>query len=134
MTEVNGNLDIKMNHTSRGEHVQEAECNDCTIGEHIRATCHNSPCKAIPRVVLKHLSMVCTHQLNLFPAKGGVSAHLIPHMMMSGRNLDYGKHCQVPFGAHVQANQEHDPANSQAPRAIDAGYLRLMSSKQGGHE
>jgi hypothetical protein len=78
--------------------------------------------------------MVSTHQLNLFPAKGGVSAYLSPHMIMTGRNLDFAKHCQVPFGAYVQANQENDPTNTQAPRTIDAIYLRPMTNKQGGHE
>jgi hypothetical protein len=59
--------------------------------------------------------MVSTHQLNLFPAKGGVSAYLSPYTIMTGRNLNYDKHCQVPFGAYVQANQENDPTNTQAP-------------------
>jgi hypothetical protein len=53
---------------------------------------------------------------------------------MTGRNLDYSKHCQVPFGAYVQANQENKPTNTQAPRTIDAIYLRPMTNKQGGHE
>jgi hypothetical protein len=79
--------------------------------------------------------MVCTHQLNLFPAKGGVSAYLGPHMLMTGRNLDFVKHWQVPFvGAYIQANQENDPTNTQAPRTIDAIYLRPMNNIQGGHE
>jgi hypothetical protein len=78
--------------------------------------------------------MVSTHQLNLFPAKGGVSAYLSPHVIMTGRNLDFEKHCKVPFGTYVQANQENLPTNTQAPRTIDAIYLRPMSSKQGGHE
>ena len=33
-----------------------------------------------------------------------------------------------------QANQENDPTNTQAPRTIDAIYLRPMNNKQGGHE
>jgi hypothetical protein len=134
MNEVEDSLDIEMNYTSKGEHVPEAERNNRTIGERIRATYHNLPYKAIPRIMLRYLSMVSTHQLNLFPAKGGVSAYLSPYTIMTGRNLDYDKHCQVPFGAYVQANQENDPTNTQAPRTIDAIYLRPMNNKQGGHE
>jgi hypothetical protein len=48
--------------------------------------------------------------------------------------LDFDKHCQVPFGSYVQVNQENDPTTTQAPRTIDAIYLRLMKKRQGGHE
>jgi hypothetical protein len=95
---------------------------------------HNLPYKIIPCIMLRYLAMVSTHQLNLFPVKGGVSAYLSPHMIMTGRNLDFDKHCQNPFGAYVQANQENDPTNTQAPRTIDAVYLHPMTNKQGGHE
>jgi hypothetical protein len=135
MNEVSDTLDVEMNCTSRGEHLPEAERNNRTIGERIRATYHNLPYKAIPRIMLRYISMVSTHQLNLFPAKGGVSAYLSPHVLiMTGRNLDFDKHCQVPFGAYVQANQENLLTNTQAPRTIDAIYLCPMTNKQGGHE
>jgi hypothetical protein len=134
MDEVNDELHIDMNYASRGEHVPEAERNNRTIGERIRSTYHNLPYKVIPKIMLKYLAMVSTQQLNLFPAKGGVSAYLSPHMIMTGRNLDYTKHCQVPFGTYVQANQENLPTNTLAPRTIDAIYLRPMSNLQGGHE
>jgi hypothetical protein len=95
MDEVNNNME--MNYTSKGEHVPEAERNNRTIGERVRANYHNLPYKAIPRIMLKYLLMVSTHQLNLFPAKGRVSAYLSPHVIMMGRNLDFEKHCQVPL-------------------------------------
>jgi len=134
MDEVKDELDIDMNYTSKGEHVPEAERNNRTIGERIRAAYHNLPYKAIPKVMLRTLAMVSTNQLNYFPAKGGVSAYLSPHTILNHRDLDYNKHCQVPFGAFVQANQENDPTNTQAPRTIDAIYLRPLSNIQGGHE
>ena len=55
-------------------------------------------------------------------------------MIMSGKQLDYKKHCQVPFGAYVLANHETEPTNTNAPRAIDAIYLRPLNNIQGGHE
>ena len=134
MEEVADELDVKMNYTSKGEHVPEAERNNRTIGERIRATYHNLPYKAIPKVMLKYLAMVSTQQLNLFPAKGGISQYFSPHVIMTGKNLDYNKHCQIPFGAYVQANQENTPTNTNAPRTIDAIYLRPLDNKQGGHE
>ncbi len=55
MDEVSDELDTEMNYTSKGEHVPEAERNNRTIGEHIRATYHNLPYKAIPKITMKYL-------------------------------------------------------------------------------
>ena len=135
MDEVKDKLDIKMNYAVTNEHVPEAERNNCTIAERILATYHNLPYKTMPKLMLRYLAMVSTHQLNFFPAKGGVSAYLSPHVLVGGQNLDYENYCQVPFGAYVQANQENDPKNTNAPRTIDAIYLRPVPSNiQGGHE
>ena len=89
MDEVKDELDIKMNYAVTDEHVPEAERNNRTIAERIRATYHNLPYKTMPKLMLRYLAMVSTHQLNLFPAKGGVSAYLSPHVLVGGRNLDY---------------------------------------------
>ena len=43
MEQVNDELDIKMDYTSSGEHVPEAERNNRTIGERMRAIYHNLP-------------------------------------------------------------------------------------------
>ena len=77
--------------------------------------------------------MMCTEKLNLLPDKGGVSKYLIPHAIVIKSDLDLQKRCQVPFLDFVQANQEKDPADTNAPQTIDAIYLRPMSNKQGGH-
>ena len=135
MAEVEDKLDVKMNYTVTDEHVPEAERNNRTIAECIRATYHNLPYKTMPKLMLRYLAMVCAHQLNLFPAKGGVSAYLSPHVLVGGQNLDFEKHCQIPFGSYVQANQENDPKNTNAPRTIDCIYLRPITRNiQGGHE
>ena len=134
MDPIKDKLDADMNYMSTDEHVPEAERNNRTIGERIRATYHNLPYMKIPRVMLRHLGMVAQQQLNLFPAKGGISEYLSPHMIMSKKNIDYNKHCQFTFGTYVQAIQENNPKNTQAPRTIDAIYLRLLKNTQGGHE
>jgi len=123
-----------MKYSSTNEYVPEAERNNRTIQEWIRATYHNLPFKVIPKVMLKHLAMVCTQQLNMFPAKGGVSPYLSPHMILTGRSFDYNKHCKIPFGAYVQANNQNQPTNTNAPRTIDCIYLRPTNNKQGGHK
>ena len=67
--EVNDKLNITMNYNLKGEHVPEAELNNRTIGDCIRATYHNLTCKIIPRIMLKYFTMMCTEKLHLFPAK-----------------------------------------------------------------
>ena len=47
--------------------------------------------------------MDVTQDLNTFPVKLGVPDNYIPHTIMSHINWGYNKHCQVEFGAYVQA-------------------------------
>ena len=68
MDPVKDDLDIQMNYTVTDEHVPEAERNNCTIAERIRATYHILQYKTMPRILLRYLAMVSAHQLNLFPA------------------------------------------------------------------
>ena len=60
MDPVKDNLDIDLNYTSSNKHVPDAEQNNRTIGERIRATYNNLPYKKIPYVMLKYLAMVAT--------------------------------------------------------------------------
>ena len=78
--------------------------------------------------------MIQTNQLNLFPVKGGVSSYYSPRMILNQTNLDYTKHCVVPFGAYVQANHETAKTSSNVARTLDAIYLRPAQNQQGGHE
>ena len=134
MNEIKDDIGIHMNIPPADEKVGAAERNNRTIGERVRATYHHMPYKAIPRIMLKYLAMVSTQQLNLFPAKGGVSPYYSPHVILKKRDIDYEKHCQVPFGTYVQAKEENHPTNTNAPRTIDAIYLRPIPNHQGGHE
>jgi hypothetical protein len=84
--------------------------------------------------MIRYLAMNQTNQLNLFPVKGGVSAYYSPQMLLNQSNIDYNKHCTVPFGAFVQANHETTKTNSNVTRTLDAIYLRPAQNQQGGHE
>jgi hypothetical protein len=73
MEKVEDDLDVNMNFTNAQDHVPEAERNNCTIKERIRAAYHCLPYKAIPRIMINYLAMIQANKLNLFPVKGGVS-------------------------------------------------------------
>jgi hypothetical protein len=106
MNKVKDDLDMKMNFTNAQDHVPEAEQNNGTIKEKIRAAYHCLPYKALQRIMIHYLAMNQANQLNLFPVKGGVSSYYSPRMILNQTNLDDIKECTVPFGAHVQANHE----------------------------
>ena len=53
---------------------------------------------------------------------------------MSQRNISYEKDCANPYGAYVQASNDTDPTNTNAPRIVDAVYLRPALNVQGGHK
>jgi len=98
MEDVADELDVEMNYTTTDEHVPEAERNNRTIQERIRATYHRLPYKALPKVMLRYLAMACMAQLNYFPAKGGVSPFFSPHTILTRCAIDFDKQCAVEFG------------------------------------
>jgi hypothetical protein len=134
MDRVSDDLDVVMNYTNALDHVPEAERNNRTIKERFRSAFHRLPYKKIPKTMIKYLAMVQTSQLNLFPAKGGVSKHYSPRAILTQQVLEYDKHCKIPFGSFVQANHETDRTNSNIARTIDCIYLRPSNTIQGGHE
>ena len=131
LEEVFDNMEIDLDIPPAGAHVPEAERNNRTIGERFRTAYHNLPYAMIPTVMIRFLALVCTEQITYFPAKGGISSHYSPYVLMNRRELDYNKHLQIPFGAYVQANEDNDPTNTNAPRTIDAIYLRPSPSGRG---
>jgi hypothetical protein len=62
-------------------------------------------------------------QLNLFPAKGGISPYYSPRTILGLTPLDYDKHCAVPFGAYVQAN-------TQCQKSPDGSLIARMVGKK----
>jgi hypothetical protein len=134
MEKVKEDLGVRMNFTNALDHVPEAERNNRTIKEQVRAAYHRLPYKALPRQLVRYLVTTQASQLNLFPAKGGISPYYSPRTILGLPVLDYEKHCAVPFGAYVQANHETNQTNSNAARTLDAMYLRPALNMQGGHE
>jgi hypothetical protein len=84
--------------------------------------------------MVKILVSESTKRLNFFPAKGGVSLHYSPRMILHRRNMDYNKHCKYAFGTYVQAHDDPKPKNSNKSRTLDYIYLRYSYNLQGSHE
>ena len=133
MDNIQDKLDAEIDCVPQGEHVPEAERNNRTIGERVRAGYHRLPYCTIPKVMLEALAMLSCKQLIFFPAKNGVSPYFSPHMIMNKRNIDYKKHCQFAFGEFLQAYQEKQIKNNNSPRTVDCIYLTPVLSDGGGH-
>ena len=133
MDDVKDELETDMNPSNPGDHCPEAERNTRTIQERIRVGYYRLPYNWLPRVLVKQLALVSVDMLNVFPVKGGVSSYYSPNMIMKGKGLDYKKHCQIPFGAYVQVNNDPRFKNTFSPRALDAIYVKPNGNAQGGH-
>jgi hypothetical protein len=111
---------IVLNTTAANEHVPKIERQICVIKEQVHATRHTLPFKVIPLTMLISLISSSILWINAFPSKGGVSYEISPRNIMPGIQLDYNKHCQLPFGSYIQAHQEPSPTSTQAARTVGA--------------
>jgi hypothetical protein len=116
-------MDIKLNCCTTNEHIPEAERNNQTIKERMRCIHHGMSFEVVPKQVTTESSKVGGTTLNMFPAKGGISAHYSPHTILTGQAIDFKKHLAIPFGSYVQANNKNDPSNTNAPHTLDCIYL-----------
>jgi hypothetical protein len=103
------------------------------VKEHIRATIHGMPFKAIPRVLIKCVVEECTRKLNFFPAKHGCSEYFSPREILHERKLNYAHECQIPTLSYVLIHDEPTPTISMQPCALDGIYMRPISNANGGH-
>lgn len=68
-----------------GDHVPEAENNNRTVKERVRATFHMLPSKAISQIMEHNLIIDCTSKLNMFPAKGSISQCYNPRIILDSK-------------------------------------------------
>ena len=80
--EVISYMGIEMNHENPDNHISEAERNNRVIKERFRMAYYIFIYKNTPIIMISHLVMNAPQSLNLFPAKGRVSAHYIPHIIL----------------------------------------------------
>jgi hypothetical protein len=82
MDKVKDNLGVCMNFTNTLDHVPEAERNSRTIKKQVQGAYHQLPYKALPRQLIRYLVQTQASQLNLFPAKEGISLYYSPRTIL----------------------------------------------------
>ena len=133
-TEINnalGLLGIKLNPTSREEHVGDIERYIRTIKERMRCVYNTLPFSFVPRIMVMELGKFAVYWLNSFPAKNGISDRSSPRLLVTGEDINFHKHCQYEFGQYVQVHEPHN--NTMQPRTVGAIALRPTGNKQGGY-
>jgi hypothetical protein len=65
--------------------------------------------------------------LNMFPSENRIS-NMSPRTIMTGKIVDYRKHCTLMYGAYAQVHEEHDNSfEARTTGAIASG------NDQGGY-
>ena len=83
-----------MEYTNAQDHQSVAERNNRTIKATFRVGYHRSGYPTMPKSMIIALAESCATKLNMFPAKHGISNYYSPETIITGRTLDYNKHCQ----------------------------------------
>src|SRR6056300_158471 len=125
-------MNVNMNYAAPGEHEPTIERSNQTLKVLFRTHYHRMVYKAIPKVLTIALIKHVTKVTNFYPAKGGISQHYSPHMIVKRKPVDFGKECIAEIGSYVQG-YGHATNNSQRTRTIDGIYLGPTESIQGGH-
>ena len=106
--------------TSTNEHVPDIERRIRVVKETSCATRHGLPLQRIPQLMVIHMVILVVKMLSYFSSKGGVSIHMSPKKIMSGKTLDYKKHLSLSFGNYCQVHEEETLCNSQIAPLVRA--------------
>ena len=123
---------IHLNGVAREEHVPEAERFVRTIKERTRATYSTLPFKRVPMRLIIEMVYDSVFWWNAFPKKNGVSDTLSPRTILTGRKVDYNRHCRYTFGEYVQVHEQHNNSVS-VMRTTGALALRPTGNDQGNY-
>ena len=113
------------------EHVPEVERSIRTMKETMRATAHGLPYRRFPKIMIVELVAMATRCLNGFPKEDGVSEHMSPHSIVTGRSrVDYNK-IPLEFGSYVQLLDRS--VNTIRSRTIGAIALNPTGNENGAY-
>ena len=106
-------LGLRLNETSRDEHVGDIEQYIWTVKERMQAIYNTLPFQKIPAQLIIEMAKTAMFWLNAFPAAGGALQDLSPCTILTGQQVDYKCHCHFQFGEYTQTHEEHN--NSMNP-------------------
>eukprot|EP00957_Ditylum_brightwellii_P162121 12343332-Ditylum_brightwellii.AAC.1 len=130
--EALASIGIKQNVTLSKEHVSGVERAIRLIKERVRAALTPIPyTKYLVQMVIE-ATYLSVFWLNAVPLKSSLSQTLSPKAIVMGREVDFKKHCRIPFSAYTQVNTKPEPTNSLMARTSGAIVLGPGTNLQGG--
>ena len=124
-----GNVSLEI--CGPNEHVPEVERSIRTMKETMRATAHGLPYRRLPKIMIVELVAMATRCLNGFPKEDGVSEHMSPLSIVTGRpRVDYNR-IPLEFGAYVQLLDRS--VNTIRSRTIGAIALNPTGNENGAY-
>ena len=98
MNAIKDDLEIEMDYLPTQQYCKQAEFNNRVIKQRVRAAYHSLPYKNIPIVMIKYLAIESTKNEFLSCEVSTIVYEL------DQENLDYNKHCSIPFGSYIQTH------------------------------
>ena len=92
---------VLINIVSREDHMPEAERNIRTVKDCTRSTLEYLHFQNIPNCMLIELVFGQVFWINAFPINNGVSSTPSPLTIMTGKEVDYIRHCEIFPGKYV---------------------------------
>ncbi|KAL7545710.1 hypothetical protein ACHAWF_009061 [Thalassiosira exigua] len=122
--------------STSNEHVGDIENTIRHVKNRYRALRAGMPFRLTPYMVSRHLVRFIIMWLNAFPPRGGVSRAFSPRNIVLGTQLDFERHCRLPFGAYAQVHDVPDPrfsSNVDLDRTTGAICLGPSGNQRGGY-
>ena len=130
---TNDILPVVMNIADADDHVHEVERSIRTVKERTRCTVQGLPFSQIPRIMIRATIEAAHKSLNQIPAQNGVSQHLSPTTIVTGRPSPDYNDMSIEFGAYAQVFEDNNPSNTNRTRSTGAIALNPTGNAQGGY-
>ena len=99
-----GNADLNL--SAPNEHVPEVERNIKKIKERVRCLINDMPYDKLPKNFKRELVTTCTSMINALPRSTGASQMYSPRENVTGKCLDFVKHCKIAPGDYFLVHDE----------------------------
>jgi hypothetical protein len=125
-------MPVHLNVLAADAHVGEVERSIRTIKERNRATVHGLPFKRLPKIMVREIVKHSVTCLNQLPANDGLSEHLSPLSIMTGKSNPDFNHMRIEFGSYAQIFEPTTFAsNTLRSRTTGAIALTATGKAQG---
>ena len=124
--------DTLINTTAAREHVGDIERAIRVIRERCRCVTSELPYKRhMPDHFVIYLVYFVVMWINAVPSTSGASVVYSPREIVTGRKMDFSKHCKARFGSYVEASDDPDVTNTERDRTAPCIALGPTGNFQG---